>query len=154
MYDGQVNEEDPYSVKHVGCPGGGYLTQEPGWWNGEACTGIVVMCSECDYCKTYRDLTRPTDMSNSRKEFNVYSGGEILNIRMQENDANAQTVRDYLRRLLRQVWMQQEEFSGKRPFGNSGWSWELVNALAAEGVVDNDDEHMTSYWISEAIRAM
>lgn len=64
----------------------------------------------------------------------------ILDIQMQENEANAETIRDYLKTLLRDLWLQGEGFSGKRPFGNSCWEYEiykaLVSAEACRGQVD------------------
>lgn len=66
----------------------------------------------------------------------------ILEIPMQENDAKAKTIADYLRALLRQLWEEGESFSGKRPFGNSGWDHDLyvalVKAKAVKGELDED----------------
>lgn len=62
----------------------------------------------------------------------------ILEIKMQENDANAETIGEYLRLLLHAVWVEGECFNGKRPFGNSGWERELYTALALAGVVASD----------------
>jgi hypothetical protein len=59
----------------------------------------------------------------------------ILDIKMRENDAAAETVRDYLKALLRGVWEDLECFSGKRPFGNSSWEYELYYALADAEVI-------------------
>ncbi len=60
----------------------------------------------------------------------------ILDIEMQQNDANAKTIRDYLKALLNKLWRESEGFSGKRPFGNSGWEFEVYEALARAGVVN------------------
>lgn len=51
------------------------------------------------------------------------------------NDADAATVRDYLVALLLRVWDEAEGFSGKRPFGNSGWQQDVYEALAHAGLV-------------------
>lgn len=59
----------------------------------------------------------------------------VLKLPMQENDAGAATVGDYLRSLLRTLWSEGESFSGKRPFGNSNWEDELYNALFVGGFV-------------------
>ena len=59
----------------------------------------------------------------------------VLDLPMQANDAGAATIRDYLKRLLRDVFTEQECFSGKRPFGNSGWSWDLHKPLVTAGLV-------------------
>ena len=62
---------------------------------------------------------------------------DILSIPMSSNDANARTVGDYLRRLLLELLTERDGFTGKRPFGNSGWfSGDLVAALVRAGVVD------------------
>lgn len=45
------------------------------------------------------------------------------------------TVRQYLVELSRQCWVECEGFSGKRPFGNSGWQLEVAMALADGGFV-------------------
>ncbi len=67
---------------------------------------------------------------------------EILALPMGKNDAEAATVRDYLKALVRRIWEEGEGFSGKRPFGNSGWRCELelalVKAGAIEGKIDVD----------------
>lgn len=68
----------------------------------------------------------------------------LLDIPMQENDANAATIRDYLVALLEALWSEGEGFSGKRPFGNSGWEYELYIALANADLIyatwDEDGE--------------
>lgn len=66
----------------------------------------------------------------------------ILDLPMQENDAGAATIRDYLKKLLSYLINSGEAFSGKRPFGNSGWEWDmhmpLVKAGLVKGQLDED----------------
>lgn len=52
------------------------------------------------------------------------------------------TIREYLKILLKTLWIEGEEFSGKRPFGNSGWQFDLYLPLIAAGIVKGklDDE--------------
>ena len=68
----------------------------------------------------------------------------ILDLPMQENDANAATIRDYLMALLLTLWNEADGFSGKRPFGNSDWEWDLYYPLIEAGIVagkfESDDE--------------
>jgi hypothetical protein len=65
----------------------------------------------------------------------------ILDIKMRENDAGAETVRGYLKELLRTLFEEGESFSGKRPFGNSSWEYELYYALAdAKAITAEFDE--------------
>ena len=69
---------------------------------------------------------------------------EVLAVPMDpdENDAAASTVREYLAVLLGTLWEEKEGFSGKRPFGNSSWEYELYAALAKAGAVHGRfDEH-------------
>jgi len=61
---------------------------------------------------------------------------QVLMLPMQANDAGAATVGGYLQALLRTLWHKGEGFSGKRPFGNSGWNHELYQSVIAGGAVD------------------
>ncbi len=89
---------------------------------------------------------------------------DILNLEMGQNDAEAPTIREYLRSLLCRLWNEGERFSGKRPFGNSGWEYDLYGALikgkAVEGTLDEDgyvetvDKRAASDLIIEAINKM
>lgn len=56
---------------------------------------------------------------------------EVLACPLDDNDAGARTIREYLVFLLHRVWQEQEGFSGKRPFGTSGWNHDLTSALEA-----------------------
>lgn len=59
---------------------------------------------------------------------------QILDLAMlPDNDAGAATVRDYLVALTSEVWDRVDAFNGKRPFGNSGWVWDLYGALVQGG---------------------
>lgn len=73
----------------------------------------------------------------------------VLKIKMQENDAGADTIGEYLSKLLSGVIVETEGFSGKRPFGNSGWYIELATALVSSGVtqgsVDPEDGYAVGY---------
>ncbi|MFE2994179.1 hypothetical protein ACFXG4_04095 [Nocardia sp. NPDC059246] len=83
---------------------------------------------------------------------------------MQDNDADAETIRGYLLALLRQLWEHGEAFGGKRPFGNSGWEYELYEPLARAGLIeatfdedgyfDTCDNHAGHELIAQAITAL
>lgn len=60
---------------------------------------------------------------------------EILDLEMVTNDADAKTIREYLKRLLSKVITEEEGFDGKRPFGNSGWLGELGYTLAMNDII-------------------
>lgn len=60
---------------------------------------------------------------------------DVLACPMADNDAGADTIRTYLVALLAELWKHGECFGGKRPFGNSGWEYELYGALAKAGFI-------------------
>lgn len=51
------------------------------------------------------------------------------------DDPGADTVRGYLMALLARLWEEGGNFSSKRPFGDSGWRWDLYPALERAGYV-------------------
>ena len=58
------------------------------------------------------------------------------------------TIRAYLVELLRVLWTEGEGFSGKRPFGNSGWEFDLYAALVAGGAITgelDEDGYLVEY---------
>ena len=66
---------------------------------------------------------------------------DIRQVPMEDNDAGAATVGEYLSMLLHDVWKYDEGFNGKRPFGNSGWKHEIFEALAkADEITATEDE--------------
>ncbi len=92
------------------------------------------------------------------------TGAQVLEVAMSENDADATTIKEYLLRLLDKLWEEGEAFSGKRPFGNSGWEYDLYKPLLSAGAVagqlDEDgniedvDDGAANELIFEAIKAL
>lgn len=62
----------------------------------------------------------------------------ILDLEMVENDIESKTIREYLKTLLITVWEKEESFSGKRPFGNSGWKYDIYRTLATHKLIEAD----------------
>lgn len=93
----------------------------------------------------------PADTHEALKEFAKWAdnanttptGQDILNLRMRDNDVGARTVREYLIMLLLRLWEEQENFSGKRPFGSGAWYLELatplIDAKLITGSFDEND---------------
>lgn len=79
-----------------------------------------------------------------------------LDCEMFDNDADARTVRDYLHELLTTLWQEEEGFSGKRPFGNSGWASDLYKPLVKGGFVTGtfDENGYLSSFDREAADAL
>lgn len=65
----------------------------------------------------------------------VISGMTVLRVPMQQNDANADTIGAYLIRLGHECWLEGEGFDGKRPFGNSGWEYDVLEALVRANLI-------------------
>ena len=63
---------------------------------------------------------------------------KVLDLELPENDAGAETVREYLKTLLFMVLTEEEGFSGKRPFGNSGWIFELQVPIDESNLVPDE----------------
>lgn len=59
----------------------------------------------------------------------------VLDLPLPTNDAGAATVRDYLIGLLALVWEHEQGFNGKRPFGNSGWQYDIYVPLVRAGIL-------------------
>jgi hypothetical protein len=59
-----------------------------------------------------------------------------LDIEIYSNDLDQQiTLREYFKKLLTQLWIDEEGFNGKRPFGNSGWQYDVYTALIKHGII-------------------
>ena len=80
----------------------------------------------------------------------------ILHLPMGDNDADAATIGEYLGLLLSTLWLQQDEFSGKRPFGNSDWQYVVYLALAKAGIIDiqlDEDGYIDIFATDEQYKA-
>jgi hypothetical protein len=63
------------------------------------------------------------------------------------------SIKDYLKELLYEVWKDGEGFSGKRPFGNSGWEFDLCKCLVTNNLVSgflDEDGELEDYDVREA----
>lgn len=45
-------------------------------------------------------------------------------------------VKKYLKKLLLTLWEEGECFNSKRPFGDSGWEYEIYEMLVKDGLVE------------------
>jgi hypothetical protein len=68
---------------------------------------------------------------------------ELLALTTMRSDLNEEiTLRQYFYDLMSELWREGEGFDGKRPFGNSGWDYEiyipLVRAGLVKGRIDED----------------
>jgi hypothetical protein len=63
---------------------------------------------------------------------------EILDFEHPFSDCSATTLREYFHELLETLWTEGEGFSGKRPFGNSGWEYDVYAALIHAGAIEGE----------------
>lgn len=61
------------------------------------------------------------------------TNNELLGLKIQTNDFDEITVAEFFAKLLQALWHEGEGFSGKRPFGNSGWEYDLARAIGVAG---------------------
>ena len=62
---------------------------------------------------------------------------EVLDLPMPEgHESGAATIRQFFVAVADRVWNYGEEFSGKHPFGNANWHWDLYRVLVQAGVVE------------------
>lgn len=91
---------------------------------------------------------------------------QILDLSMQPNSSGATTVRGYLVALLAELWKHCDDFSAKRPFGMSGWPYDLAEPLVRAGFakgsftehgeleLDRDEWRAIESLIASAIEAL
>ena len=60
---------------------------------------------------------------------------QALDVRFDSDAGDNLSIRDYLHELLSNLWAKGEGFNSKRPFGNSGWEYDLYTPLVALGLV-------------------
>ncbi len=81
------------------------------------------------------------------------AGRLVLETPMLDNEAGAATIHEYLRKLMMTLWSEKECFSGKRPFGNSGWEYALYRTLIVGRLVDgqlDENGYVTGLVVHEA----
>lgn len=75
-----------------------------------------------------------------------------LNVKINEEDSGATTLREYFKIMLKTIFKEGEGFSGKRPFGNSSWEHSLAIELVKSGVLDgkllDDDDYFDAEYNS------
>ena len=60
---------------------------------------------------------------------------DILDYEFNFEDCGAGSIREYFYMLLHTLYRQGEGFSGKRPFGNSGWESDIFEAFVEMGAI-------------------
>lgn len=88
-----------------------------------------------DFCRCPTNTTNNVT-SNSDENQTMDLARQVLDCPMvHPNDADAETVGEFLSTLLIALWDEGECFSGKRPLGNSDWQWQVLGSLVKGGLV-------------------
>lgn len=103
-------------------------------------------------------------MKEKRGKVMEINGKQILALPMEKNDSGASTIGGYFKEILKEFMREKEGFSGKRPFGNSGWEYELYKPLIVAkavhgtldefGCIDECDESECERLLNLAIEAL
>ena len=89
-------------------------------------------------------------------EITTMTPQQLLDLPLPENDSGADTVRGYLVALLTMLWQEGEGFSGKRPFGNSSWEYDLYQPMARAGLITatfDEDGYVDSFPTTRRLKA-
>ena len=66
---------------------------------------------------------------------------KVLDLEFFTYDLNTKiTIRNYLKELLIGLWDRKDGFSGKRPFGDSGWDYAIGDCLAKNNIIESSIE--------------
>lgn len=142
--------------------GSGTVSQFPEVASGECSCGEFVGFP-CDGGPAGE--LRGTHKGGTRGARIVGGAVDILSLPVEGGDVKgAETVRDYLRLILRELWLAGNAFSTKRPLGNFDW-WNpvyraMIVAGIAEGSITDDggvvdiDIRATDRRITKAIMGM
>jgi hypothetical protein len=87
---------------------------------------------------------------------------EILDLPVRRHDLGATlSMRQFFERLFIKLWDEAENFSGKRPYGNSDWKWDVYVTLIQNGVIEGKldengyveeiDEEKASQFVADEI---
>jgi len=61
---------------------------------------------------------------------------DILDLQFKSEDLNAVvTIRSFFFLLMKKLWLEQDCFDGKRPFGNSSWDADLIKCLIENKII-------------------
>ena len=90
----------------------------------------------------------------------------VLDLKFKSNDLGKKvTIRQFFFELMKTLWIEQDDFSGKRPFGNSGWDWDLISCLVKNKLIkgkldedgyleDYDNEEVDNFVISQILKPL
>ena len=68
------------------------------------------------------------------EEFN-----KLSELRFYSNDLNDNvSIKTYIKEILKVLWLEPDDFNGKRPLGNSGWQFDLYKAMIEKNIIEGE----------------
>ena len=97
-------------------------------FTGDSSSPHMYSCRHCGHSQS----GLPPDDSDAREP--VYEKTSDIKFVIQEpivkcSELGDVTLKEYLKALLSTLIKEEECFSAKHPFGNSGWKWDIYKAL-------------------------
>ena len=79
---------------------------------------------------------------------------EVLSLEFESSDIDELvTLKEYLKELLCSLWIEGEDFSGKRPLGTSGWQFTIYDLLVKRRLACDNWEDVDKV-MTKAIRSL
>lgn len=79
---------------------------------------------------------------------------EIFKLPVMRHDLGASIpLGEYFYQLFTMLWNENESFNAKRPWGNSGWDYDVYVTLIKHGLISgslDEDDYIESFNIEEA----
>lgn len=72
---------------------------------------------------------------------------QFLDVEWESFDLGKTTFRYYFTHLLRNLLTEGEGFSGKRPFGNSGWDFDMMTGVVQIGLARGGYDREYCEWV-------
>ena len=68
------------------------------------------------------------------EEFN-----KLSELRFYSNDLDDNvSIKTYIKEILKVLWLEPDDFNGKRPLGNSGWQFDLYKAMIKKNIIEGE----------------
>jgi len=68
------------------------------------------------------------------EEFN-----KLSELRFYSNDLDDNvSIKTYIKEILKVLWLEPDDFNGKRPLGNSGWQFDLYKAMIEKNIIEGE----------------
>jgi hypothetical protein len=131
------------------------LTDKRDFLEGEIISIDKVKCFDgSEFERIYVKLDDGRVLPCLKEEFEVIGQSNmvetnVLDLKFYSKDLGKNiTIRQFFFELMEKLWLQQECFNSKRPFGNSSWDSDLIVCLIKNNLIKgelDEDEYINKY---------